>query len=391
MKCQALKDWVLQCESMSARSWPKRMVKHVKRCRPCRHFARSILRLEDAWKNQPLPKAAKKPSAAFLEQIAELENPPVKAEKTTPKKRKQAILQFRVARWAGAAAAVLLIAVGVMVFMLVTAGTSRASPSDVVERLIVLNLEMTNAEGADRKRMLEDNDHKFADEIAKAGLPDDERELAENLLEAARLLATSDDLDDEVDYFTHLGDELKTRFERAEKKGNVKEAERCSMFYQKYIVHDMRPFFDRIKQFGPPEKGPDKGGDKMFGMDKGFFDKGPFDKIFPKGLFDKGGKGPGKGGDREKGGFGNKGWPIGKLFGGGKGGHDKGGFDKGGFDKGGFDKGGFDKGGFGKGGDRDKGRDEFIRKLNDERIRAQEAWQKKMGNVFMPPQMGKKK
>jgi uncharacterized membrane protein YgcG len=377
MKCQALKDWVLQCESMSARSWPKRMVKHVKRCRPCRHFARSILRLEDAWKNQPLPKAAKKPSAAFLEQIAEIENPPAKPEKATPKKRKPAVLPFRVARWAGAAAAVLLVAVGVVVFLLATAGTSRASSSDVVERLIVLNLEMTNAEGADRKRMLEESDQKFADEIAKAGLPDDERELAENLLEAARLLAASDDPDDEVDYFTHLGEELKTRFERAEKKGNEKEVERCSKFYQKFIAHDMRPFFDRVKQFGPP----DKGGDKKFGMDKGFFDKGlpkgPFEKGFGKGAFDK--SAFGKGGDRDKGGF--KGWPFGKgLFGG-----------KGGFDKGGFDKGGFDKGGFGKGGDRDKARDEFIRKLNDERMRAQEAWQKKMGNVFMPPQIGKKK
>lgn len=370
MKCQALRDWVLQCESMSARTWPKRMVKHVKRCRPCRHFARSILRLEDAWKHQSLPKAAKKPSAAFLEQIAELEQPPAKPEKPKSKPRR-ALLPFRPLRLLGAAAAVFVVGVGVLLFLLATAGTSRASSSDVVERLIELNLEMTNAEGAERQRLLDENDKKFADEIANAKLSDDERELAENLLEAARLLAASDDPDDEAEYFAHLGEELKTRVERAEKKGNEKEFERFSQFYSRFIAHDMRPFFERMKHMKPPEKGPEKFGDKKFEKGPGFFDKGP--GFFDKGKGAFGGKGgPDKGGF-SKGGPGafGKGWPFGK--------------------KGGFEKGGFEKGGPGKGGDRDKNREEFIRKLNEDRIRAQEAWQKKMGPIFMPLPLGKKK
>lgn len=388
MKCQSLRNWVLQCESMQVRTWPKKLVRHVKRCRPCRHFARSVLRLEDRWKHQPLPKAANKPSAAFLKQIVELENPPVKEKETSekPRKRKRVPLAFRPLRWVGAAAAMLLIAIGGIVIMLMSPGPGRAS-SDVVERLIVWNLEMSNADAKERKRLLDEHDPKFSAELAKAELTEDDRELAEGLLENGRYLASSDDPDEEFEIISHLGAELKDRYERAEKKGNDRERERCANFYARFIAHDMNPLFERIKTMKPPEKRDgERGGEKK--SDRWSFDKGLFgDKgIFEKGFLDKG---FGKGG--EKGGF-DRG-----------GGFSKGPFSKGPFGKGPFGgKGGFEKGGKGfekgdrdrerereKGGERGMSRDDYFQRLWEDRMRAQEAWQKK--GPFFPPQLGKKK
>jgi hypothetical protein len=387
MKCQSLRNWVLQCESMQVQTWPKKLVRHVKRCRPCRHFARSVLRLEDRWKNYPLPKAAKKPSAAFLKQIIELENPPTKETPEKPSKRKRVPLAFRPMRWIGAAAAMLLVAIAGIVIMLMSAGQSRAN-SDVVERLIVWNLEMSNADAKERKRLLEEHDPKFAAELAKIQLTEDDRELAESLLENGRFLASSDDPDEEFENITTIGAELKNRYERAEHKGNERERERCANLYARFIAHDMNPLFERLKQMKPPEKRDgdrpvDKKTDK-WNLDKGFFDKNFFDKTFGK--------------------AGEKG-PFGKSP-----------FGKGPFGKGPFGKGGFEKGGKGdrdrerererekgdrdreKGdrekGDREKGergmnREDYFQRQWDERLRIQEAWQKK--GVFFPPQLGKKK
>ena len=133
MKCDALRDWVLKCDSVQVRAWPKKMVRHVKRCRPCRHFTRSILRLEDAWRHQQLPKSAKKPSAAYLEQIRELETAPAQSATASQPKRKHGVLLFRLLPLGGAAA--MLRSRRVIIFSDYRRQTH--APSDVVDRLIV--------------------------------------------------------------------------------------------------------------------------------------------------------------------------------------------------------------------------------------------------------------
>src|SRR2546423_5380591 len=125
MKCEAARTWLTQCDSMQVRTWPKKIVRHVRRCQPCRHFARGILRIEEGWRNLPLPEEGKAPSPAFLKQIDNFENPPLESEQPNEsqpkKKRKPAAKPMRRTytpmRWLGAIAAMLLIGVGALVYL----------------------------------------------------------------------------------------------------------------------------------------------------------------------------------------------------------------------------------------------------------------------------------
>src|SRR5476651_2515379 len=114
MKCEATGNWLTQCDSMQARTWPKKIVRHVKNCRPCRHFARGVLRLEEGWRNQPLPLEGKKPSVTFLKQIDDLENPPLEIEEVRVQRKRKAAPApparvYWPKRWIGAIAAMLLL------------------------------------------------------------------------------------------------------------------------------------------------------------------------------------------------------------------------------------------------------------------------------------------
>ncbi len=288
MKCETAKNWLTQCDSLQARTWPRKIVRHVKHCRPCRHYARGVLRLEEGWRNQPLPVEARRPSPAFLQQIEELEAPTVEVEETPVKRKRKAPVVRRAywpTRWVGALAAMLLLTIGVFAWLLLTPAQSHAG-SDVVERLIDWNVEMTNAEPRERQRLLQELEAKFRDDLAKATLSKDDREFAESLLQRGCKLATSDDPLEEEEYIeTVLKTQLEKRIEQA--KGDDKE--RCGSHYTKFLSCNMSPLFQRAYQakFNDTKRF-NKDGPDFKGFDKGMFDKKGFDKgVFEKKGFDK--------------------------------------------------------------------------------------------------------
>src|ERR1035438_10016599 len=75
MKCEAAQDWLLQCESLQPKSWPRGVVKHLRVCTACYQFAKGVKRLEKAWRNLPIPEGCDDAKANFLARLSSADHP----------------------------------------------------------------------------------------------------------------------------------------------------------------------------------------------------------------------------------------------------------------------------------------------------------------------------
>ncbi|HZZ81602.1 MAG TPA: anti-sigma factor [Gemmataceae bacterium] len=73
MKCEAAQNWLLQCESLQPKTWPVGLVKHLRVCASCYQFAKSIKRLEKAWRRIPVPAECETSKLNFLARLSQLE------------------------------------------------------------------------------------------------------------------------------------------------------------------------------------------------------------------------------------------------------------------------------------------------------------------------------
>jgi hypothetical protein len=230
MNCHAVQDSLLQAEDLRPESWSVDVCEHLRTCPACSTFVSDLRQLETAWKEIPVPAECEEGKAAFLQQLPTLEAAP------KPTRR------WRPARWVAAAA--LLLGVGLLSWLLVP-GDVHAS-SDLVGRLVDLNLELANADPADRQRLLAEHEAGFREELAQNSLNTDDRKEAEQLLETAQKLVVSNDPVAETALLTGVAESLVSRIDKAEKKGSVKETQRNARFHTKVVEHGVKPRMERI-------------------------------------------------------------------------------------------------------------------------------------------------
>ncbi len=287
MKCEAAQDWLLQCESLQPKSWPRGVVKHLRVCPACYQFGKSVKRLERAWRNLPLPEECEVAKTDFLAKLADLEQ----TEKPKPKRDrrpKRAQTPQRRPAWGMrglAIAACLFIGIIGVGWLIPGRSTNKnVASSEVVEDLVAWNVAMVNAEPKERKRIYEEYEGTFRTDLKRAvlagALSAEDSQLADDLLDSGRQLANAgDDPMAEAEIVTKIAGKLFKQAADADNKGNEKETERCGMRYSRFNAYAVKPMWNR---FNPPDK---KGGDK----DKGGFDKdkGGSDKGFDKGPNDQ--------------------------------------------------------------------------------------------------------
>jgi hypothetical protein len=290
MKCEAAQDWLLQCESLQPKSWPRGVVKHLRVCTACYQFAKGVKRLEKAWRNQPVPEESEAAKTNFLAKLSEME----RAEKPKPKRDRRAKQPQSARRrppWGmiglGIAASIFIGIIGVG-WLLPGRNANKNTPFDV-EDLVAWNVEMVNADREERKRIYEEYEPSFRTDLKRAVLSPEDRQLADYLLDSGRQLAYADGPMAEAQVVTEIADKLFKQAAVAVDNGNETESERCGMRYSRFNAYAVKPMWIR---FNPPEKkaggekdksGSDKGFDKDKGGDKGFpkgFDKGDQKKLF---------------------------------------------------------------------------------------------------------------
>jgi hypothetical protein len=295
MNCKYVENWLLQVESLQVKDWPRNMNRHLKKCAACAKVARELYKLEDAWRTQPVPAECGQAKAVFLEQLSKIEvsEQPAKTEKPAkPEKRaKSAKLKFKRPSWTpmrwAAVAAVLFI--GVIIVGLLMPGRTIASQSNVVERLVDWNIELTNASLNERQRLLAKAEPFLMQELEKArpSLSPEDRAMAESLLEHGRWLATHDDPIAEAERAADIADKMLWIADAAEKQGKKTESEQCAMRYGKFMDLGVSAVYAKIKldQFKVPE---DPKSAKKVDFDRAMYDKAVADKdAFDKMMADK--------------------------------------------------------------------------------------------------------
>ena len=280
MKCEAAQDWLLQCESLQPKSWPRGVVKHLRVCTSCYQFAKGIKRLEKAWRKMPLPEECETAKAAFLAKLAEgvhRERPRPKRDrrpKTIPAAGRRPAWGMR----GLAAAAVLFVGVLGVGWLL----PGRTTKPDVVENKIAVievidvlvdwNVRLANADPKDRKQVLEEFEGNYRTDLKRAvlGLPPEDRQLAEDLVSNGRQLAAAADPLAEAEAVTAINEKLFSQAAGAVNKGNESESQRCGMRYSRFNTYAFRPVWDRLSKLKSQDT-KDKGGNDKgpAGNDKG--------------------------------------------------------------------------------------------------------------------------
>jgi hypothetical protein len=236
MNCQSLRNWLLQAESLQPKAWPPEVTKHLKGCAQCVKYVNSLSKLERSWREQPLPASCTQAKSKFLTKLAQ-------QAKAVPVK--PAPLRWRPVRWAAAAAAVLVVSLGLLAWLVFSPSETRAS--EVVDRLVDLNTDLSKADYSKRKQILDANEENLRKNLQLARLSKEERASGEQLLDAARKLAVSDDLEEDEEIVTDVAEKLFDRANSAQAKGSDKESEHCNRRYAQFMEKAVSPLNSKLR------------------------------------------------------------------------------------------------------------------------------------------------
>jgi len=207
MLCETARDWLLHAgHPVRLADAPPDVATHVHGCPDCQQVMAKIARLDQAWRDLPLPATAQSTKAKFLEQTL---NRPAAPRK--PARR----------RWvlpAGISSAVtlaLLLAIGLAVW-LAPARTAHANSEVVIEKLIDWNLQLTESKDPqERAELFARHADGLKSDMGKAKLTTADQQLAQNLYDNGAWLAANEEPLEEAHRFTDVADQILSRMESA--------------------------------------------------------------------------------------------------------------------------------------------------------------------------------
>ncbi len=311
MNCVSTKKWLLDADSLQKANWPSEVAGHVKACAGCAALARKLRKIESNLRDQPLPPECAKSKKAFLKKFHKLDRNTTPASADPPAKSAKS-RWFRPSLWLPASgvgmAAAVLIGVSILTWMLLAPTPSQAN-TDILDRLVDWNIELANADLAKRKEMVQERGLEFRTELQKVQilLTEDERELAEQLIDSGEMFAVAEDPVAEVERITELREKLSERAEVAEKRGKPHEFERCGNQFGKFNAFTKKYIDMRAQAFkAPPMQQPwgnKKGGPEHWANMKKQFER------FAERERERERENPRGFGKRPPENFGKKGWP----------------------------------------------------------------------------------
>jgi hypothetical protein len=194
------------------------LAEHLRTCPACRTLAEAVCTIEQAWRALPVPAAAECSRDAFLASL------PQRAAPRLPWLR-----QLTRPRWLAAAA--LLLAVGLGTLFYLSRPAPEAAP-DVVERLIDLNLALTQAASREeQQQILGEKAATLKQTVEQTKLPAGEHDLAQALIANAAWLAEHDDPATAAERFTSVADKLLGKIDAA---ASAKTSPRLNQLAESY-------------------------------------------------------------------------------------------------------------------------------------------------------------
>jgi hypothetical protein len=223
MNCQRAQDWLLQADRPGRlEEAPAEVGTHVRTCADCRRLVGKLERLEQHWREEPLPAEAEKARDAFLQRLPAAATAP---SVTHPPRR------WSLPRWLVAAG--VFLAVGLGTWLLFPAQKAQAE-DDVVERLLDWNLDLSGTPSqAKRSRLYAERAPALQADLHKPDLPHGDRDMAEKLIETAGWLAQHNDPVEEAERFNAIADQLLERLHAAAPHGDERLLARLARRYQR--------------------------------------------------------------------------------------------------------------------------------------------------------------
>ena len=228
MDCRQIHEWLLDAEDPREPQGTPEQLAHLQQCTECHELSAKLIRLETAWRDQPVPDEAELARTAFLKRL-----PKQVVVPATPGTLRSTRAVSR--RWA--LAALVLLAVGLGGWLLLSPNEVQAAP-DMVERLIDWNLALSESrDPTERGRLYADQAESLERQVHKAELPGEDHEFAQTLLDNARWLGANEDPVVEADRFNDMADHLLRRMKKADTQKNDKELGRLARHYQRVSQH----------------------------------------------------------------------------------------------------------------------------------------------------------
>jgi hypothetical protein len=232
MNCERAQHWILAVALPGelARA-PREIGDHIRQCDSCQQLIQRVARLEENWRQQPVPASAERSQTIFLQRLAEAPEPIIRQPELARR-------NLRLARWMVAACVVALVGLSVGVGVFSTSSVSRAESPDVIDRMIDWNLQMSEASTLqDRQRLFAEHAETFKADLATATLSDSDRAFADNLMETGTWLASNDEPVEEAVKLNTLADQIVTRAQVSGKPMDEKKTARFVQQYQKVALN----------------------------------------------------------------------------------------------------------------------------------------------------------
>jgi hypothetical protein len=240
MDCHQAREWLLRADDPHPeRCGLPELTEHLKGCAACAWLAVGLQRLEQAWRDVPLPADSHRARDAFLQRLPA-------AVAAAARQPLPILRRFRTPRWTAAAA--LFLVAGVALWMLFFTPQAGAAP-DVVERLVEWNLALAEAPTLEeRKKLYAEKAKEFTEAVAGSQLSPEDKDLSKLLLDNGTWLASNDDPVTEADRFNGVADKLLERMNSAATHGKNDEAGRFAYFLRNVREHGIEHSMKRARE-----------------------------------------------------------------------------------------------------------------------------------------------
>jgi hypothetical protein len=230
MMCAQAKQWLLQAElPRELKDAPADVAAHLRDCAECQRLVEQLQVIEREWREQPLPASAAEAREDFLRIHGD------EAPRPSEVRRR-----FVAPRWL--VAACLIVAVGVTGWFMAQPQKAHAD-SDVIDRLIDWNLQLSDAGEAERRELFAGQVEFLRADSAK--LPDEDRAFAESLIRNGEFLASNPEPLETADRFAVLADQLVERLDHAAARNDPKASAKLARQYMHVANRGVKPKLER--------------------------------------------------------------------------------------------------------------------------------------------------